>query len=391
MLPAGDYIRLARENKTALYRYAHPGFPGRCPAWLPKLDNVELNALCLLAVETPADLLRLLSAPYETLDHCINQPVYRPFQIPKKKGGFREIFEPEWTLKRIQHTLCYYLQAYYLLVRPEPVHGFVINPYRNQSYCNIAANAALHVGRRYVLNIDLKDFFPGITARAVRRLFASDLFRFPSQIATALTLLSTYEGRLPAGAPSSPALSNFICKELDNALIRFSAEHWLTYSRYADDLTFSSDARLTDDTLLDIINLIHEKGFRVNAKKIHLKTSGRKQTVTGLVVNEKVNIERHLLKKIRAMVHDFRVNGLEAAAHKHYRIKGEMPDYIPLKFAYRLRGYVNFVGQIRGKDDPLFRRMKEDLMMGWECMEGVGNMRKGFVMEDDGGACKKNL
>jgi RNA-directed DNA polymerase len=241
------------------------------------------------------------------------------------------------------------------------VHGFVINPGYLGKQCNIVANAQPHTGKKHVLNIDLQDFFPGISAWQVKEVFRSEFFGFDEQIANAIALITTYKGQLPTGAPSSPVISNFVCYELDKDLINFSETKSLSYSRYADDLTFSSDSLISDDTVLDIIGLINKNNFRINEKKLRLRTSNSRQTVTGITVNEKVNVNRRLLKKIRAMLHDLNINGLEAATRKHFEIKGECDPDAKRFFVRRLRGYINFVGQVRGKEDGLYLRFKEGI------------------------------
>ena len=317
----------------------------------------EKNALRLLRVNNADELCRLMGASFCEIENAINNPTYIRFQRPKKKGGYREINAPSNELKRIQKRLNYYLQAYYLCIKPKEVHGFVINPHYLGKHCNIAANAKIHVGRECVLNIDLKDFFPSIRAKRVKELLLSDIFNFDEQIANAITLLTTLNGRLPIGAPTSPVISNFICRELDDELIEFSKEFGYTYTRYADDLTFSSNRKISNEELLDIINIIKKNDFAINQKKLRIQSKNRKQTVTGLTVNDKVNVDRKLLKNVRAMLHDLSLNGLDEAAKKHYKSQ-ILTDEMRVTFLNRLRGYVNFIGQIRGKDDSVYKSFK---------------------------------
>jgi len=212
------------------------------------------------------------------------------------------------------------------------------------------------------LNIDLKDFFPNISAWQVKNLFTSDYFGLNEQVATALALLTTYEAKLPTGAPTSPVLSNFICLQFDADLRQFCQENRLQFTRYADDLTFSSDTPISQDIIQRIKELIVENGFEVNEKKLRLTSSHSKQTVTGLIVNEKVNVDRALLKKTRAMVHDLSTNGVEMATRRHFNLRSipsiKQEDY----FLNRLVGYINFVGQVRGKDDVLYRKLLADFL-----------------------------
>lgn len=262
------------------------------------------------------------------------------------------------------------------------MHGFVVNPHYLGTHCNIVENAKVHVNKKFVLNIDLKDFFPSISARQVKEIFSSTCFNFNEQISTALALLTTYEGKLPIGAPSSPVISNFVCLELDLALKEFcqkiNSEYFyndnnkllhkkkqfvffetydIAYSRYADDITFSSNIPISTEMLSNIISIIHQYGFELNEKKLRFKLSNRKQTVTGLTVNEKVNIDRKLLKKIRAMLHDLTTNGIEQSVQRHFKVTN-IEQRHKATFINRLEGYINFVGQVRGKSDSLYVKQK---------------------------------
>ena len=357
MQTAAEILTISQAHKSRITAYFYGGsyYLGKA---LAPLKKHELNTLRLLTIDNPTDLCRFLKTPFLQLEELINNPIYRDYKIKKKKGGERHIFAPEKHLKTIQKRLNYFLQAYYLCVKPQEVHGFVVNPHYLGTHCNIVENAKVHTGKKVVLNIDLKDFFPSITAKQVKDIFTSDYFNFNEHLANALTLLTTYQGRLPIGAPTSPVLSNFICHQLDSALKTFCKEHHLTFTRYADDLTFSSDNEISTDIIHDIIHLIKQNNFEINEKKLRLKTSNRKQTVTGLTVNEKVNVDRKLLKKIRAMLHDLSTNGIDMATQRHFCIKGDIDTKSKALFIDRLSGYINFVGQVRGKRDSLYIKLK---------------------------------
>jgi len=354
-----DEIRtLAIREKEKVWNGFHYHPWAKVQRSLRKLQKHELNALFLLSIEAPVELCRFAKTPFFRLEHIINNPSYKCFTISKKKGGTREIFAPCRELKKIQKQLNYYLQAYYLCIKPNDVHGFVINPHYLGEHCNIVANASQHVGKKNLLNIDLKDFFSSITAKRVKDLFRSNQFGFNEQISSALTLLTTFKGKLPTGAPTSPVISNFICYQLDTDLTGFCEIHHLLYSRYADDLTFSSDEAITPGIIVGLKNLIEGNHFEINNKKTRLTTINRRQVVTGITVNEKVNVDRKLIKKIRAMSHDLAVNGKEAATRNHFNIQGYVKPELQEKFMNRLCGYINFVGQVRGKSNNLYSRFK---------------------------------
>lgn len=161
------------------------------------------------------------------------------------------------------------------------------------------------------MNIDIKDFFPSIRAKRVFELFKGEYFEFPDKIAVLLTLLSTYKGILPAGSPASPVISNLCCLNLDDELTNFCSTNGFSYSRYADDLSFSTDVKITAEQITAIKEIIRKHDFTVNENKVYLRSSNVRQTVTGITVNEKLNVKRELIKKTRAMLHDLKTNGLE--------------------------------------------------------------------------------
>ena len=353
MQQIGDILQFSKDNKFFLKEY------GRLRFVAGKNQKYKFIALILLSIESPVELCYFLETSMPALEKIINAPVYQHYTIEKKRGGERRICAPEIRLKKIQQRLNYFLQAYYLWIKPSEVHGFVIKPRYLGAHCNIVANAGVHTGKKHILNIDLKDFFSSISAKRIKTLFSSSYFNYNEQIAIALTLLTTYQATLPTGAPTSPVLSNFVCLELDANLRTFCQKNALLYTRYADDMTFSSDVVITQDTIQNIIQLIQKNGFEINEKKLRLQSSSRKQTVTGLTVNEKVNVDRKLLKKIRAMLHDCTTNGIVAASQRHCIINDGVIYKEKERFTNRLKGYINFVGQVRGKSDAVYLRMKQ--------------------------------
>ncbi|GAA4059599.1 reverse transcriptase family protein [Flavobacterium chungnamense] len=317
----------------------------------------------LLSVVKISDLRILLKAQLSKISNLMNKPSYITFSIPKKRGGNRLIQSPDANLMRIQSRLNFYLQNYYHLIRPEGIHGFVINPNKKEKICNIVDNAKIHVNQKHLLNLDLKEFFPSIEAYRVKELFVSEYFKFNEDIANALALLVTYKGKLPIGAPTSPVISNFICLQLDADLITFCNENQINFSRYADDLTFSSNKEITKEMINSIFEIIKQNQFEINTKKTRLKSNNRKQTVTGLVVNEKVNVDRQTLKMVRAMLYDASKNGIAKAASKHFSFHQKDAHTHTSYFLNRLEGYINFIAQVRGKEDALVLKFKEQFKM----------------------------
>jgi retron-type reverse transcriptase len=165
----------------------------------------------------------------------------------------------------------------------------------------IVQNARIHVGANYLLNVDVKDFFPSVRTEHVLKIFRS--LGFPHEMSRVLSLLCTYEGCLPQGAPTSPYLANLVFEEIDEELVRISEKRSLKYSRYADDLTFSGSEPIEQGFVSKVDAILRPRGFVLNAKKIKLTRPGQAKYVTGFVVNKKVQPDRVARKTLRAMFH----------------------------------------------------------------------------------------
>jgi len=222
---------------------------------------------------------------------------YSTFRLPKKKTGFRLINAPSKDMKLVQRWILD--NILYKLNAGEYAHGFLPNK-------SIVTNASVHVGQELVLGIDLKDFFPSITLKRVIGLFQS--IGYNEEISYALGELCTFNWRLPQGAPTSPMISNLIAWGMDMELSKFCKKRNLNYSRYADDITISGGKNLPKYKTL-IYRKIEDEGFSINWDKVRLHGRGSSQRVTGLVVNEKVSLDRKKKKKLRAKVHNIVKNG----------------------------------------------------------------------------------
>ena len=333
------------ENLYYLYKKTHH----RRAARFARLSNVR-DAAALLRFTTAALL------------EMVNRPIYTQFTIPKKKGGLRTVFAPSGDLNCVQQNLNRFLQAAYYCDKPNCAHGFVFSPAYEKEQYNIVSNALPHVAKNYVMNIDLKDYFPSISTARVKALFEGNEFCFSENMAIVFALLSTYQRRLPIGAPSSPVIANLITKPLDLALERYCAPRNISYTRYADDLTFSSDRFFDAEAIAAIKAMIVAHDFTVNEKKFRIQSAMRQQTVTGLVVNEKVNVDRKYIRKIRAMLHQSETEGVHVAATNHYGLKQKASNEEALAFVRRLGGMIDFVGMVRGRKDELYKKLKKQFI-----------------------------
>lgn len=354
-----ELLKFSYDHREQLIKFLNKGNSISFSAFRNLLVH-EKNALCFLAMRSPSDLCRLLKTNFESTENHINYPNYSNYSIPKKRGGTRAISAPSKDLKKVQKSLNYFLQGYYLCIKPSHVFGFVIHPHYLTGASNIVENARLHAGKRYLLNIDLLNFFPSISAARVKAIFMSDMFDFDEPMCNALTLLATYLGKLPTGSPTSPVISNLICTNMDAELENFAKTNDLVYSRYADDLSFSSYSPIHHDSVLDIYTIIQHNHFKVNNKKIRMRHSGQRMVVTGITVNEKVNVNRSLIKRVRAMIYDMKVSGVENAAKKHFNKELDNEGKLIKKFTSRLEGYINFIGQVRGRNERVYMRLNSD-------------------------------
>ena len=312
----------------------------------------------MLSVGDFYDLQLFLKVTGSKLEDLINRPSYYTFEIPKKKGGSRKIQAPSADLLAVQKRLNHYFQAIYLMLKPKEVHGFINKP-EGYEYCHsIISNAQPHVNKKHVLNMDLKEFFPSISAKRVRQVLVKHLGFNDSQMADVLALLCTYQKSLPIGAPTSPVLSNFTCLEMDKELAAYCLLNELDYTRYADDLTFSCDGYLIETIIQDIRTIINKHEFVINEKKFRLLSSKSKQTVTGIIVNKKVNVDRTYIRNIRAVLHHIKIAGLEEAAKKHYRVL-IADQFLQRKLLFKVKGQIDFVGQVRGKEDVVYLKLMD--------------------------------
>lgn len=241
----------------------------------------------LVRCRTFEELATLLRTPSLKLLAIADNPKYHEFFVPKKNGGQRHIEDPEPTLKRIQRKLNDYLQAVYYFHRTEAAYGFLTTPVGDPSPRNILTNAMNHIGCKWMLNVDMKDFFHLVTQPRVIEIFEAPILDFDIEIATVLASLCCHKGRLPMGAPTSPVLSNLASIPLDQDLQDFANKKGWKYTRYADDISFSSTTPINEGHIKEVIKWIEIYDYKLNPTKIKLFGPEDEKTVTGLLIEEK--------------------------------------------------------------------------------------------------------
>lgn len=291
-------------------------------------EVARLTAKNLPVLSNPAELAEALGLSIPKLrwlafhTEVARRVHYVSFEVPKRSGGTRLLSSPHRTLKKAQQWI---LENILSKLPVEPVsHGFVPGK-------SILTNATPHVGKAVVLNMDLEGFFPNIVFPRVRSVF----YRagYSGCVATILALLCTecprreviYDGKryyvatgprgLPQGACTSPALSNQVARRLDKRFGGLAVRMGITYTRYADDLSFSGGEELKEKVgylMARVRHIAQESGFAVNEKKSRVQRRNTAQTVTGLVVNDKVSVNREDVRRLRAILHRARFEGLDA-------------------------------------------------------------------------------
>ena len=231
---------------------------------------------------------------------------YRRFQIPKRSGGTRDIATPRVFLKVVQRWIL--LNILYRRPLPPFVTGFV--PGRG-----LLNNASFHVRRRYLAKVDVQDFFPSIGFHQVAGVYRD--FGFPESVVVLLARLSLLGEVLPQGAPTSPYLANLVFLPCDGEIIALANHHQVAYSRYADDLTFSSDAPIGGDFIAQVVRLIEGHSFRINRQKLRSSGPGQRLMTTGMVVNVTAHPVRRLRRQLRARFHQAEVNPGNFAGQSH--------------------------------------------------------------------------
>ncbi len=313
-----------------------------------------LNAL--RKAKTRYDVAALLGYKPSGLSYIVYQipktAKYTTFEIKKKGGGERRIDAPVPMLKGLQKRLADLLyECLRELEESEKRKNKLSHAFRKEY--SIITNAKMHIAHRYVLNLDLQNFFPSLHFGRVRGFFINNNeFKLAEPVATVLAQIACNDGVLPQGSPCSPILSELLTHFLDIRLVKIAAKHKCTYTRYADDITLSTNQKEFPAALAmavgeawvlgdELKSRIEDAGFTINDSKTRMQVRGSRQTVTGLTVNNKVNVPQRYYKLARAMTHSF----LTAGTYKR--------DGMDETSVHRLEGILNHIYHIRERQIDL--------------------------------------
>lgn len=261
---------------------------------------------------------------------------YREIEIPKRKNGqFRKLSVPSMALKNMQRWILD--NILYNVDVNEKAMGFV--PSRS-----IITNAYNHFAKKYILKLDIKDFFPSISFGMVLGEFQK--LNFTTEVASALANICIYHNELPQGAPTSPYLANLVCRKMDSRIQGLCAKHGLNYTRYADDITISGNRRVfwIEKEVEKIISSYH---FLLNKEKtVRLKPGDRKR-VTGIIVNEKISVPKYLKRGLRQSIYYIDKYGLDSHLDR-IQFNGSSNQYI--RHLYGVASFIRMVEIKRGID-----------------------------------------
>ncbi len=328
------------------------------------LEKPEVIKDKFYQLKTLQDVADILEVDHKTLVYLLYRknkpPNYKEFVIKKRSGSERKILAPISTLKILQRKLNYILSICY---QPRPsVQGFVKDR-------NIVTNAAVHSGKKVVLNLDLKDFFPSINFGRVRGLFMKAPFGLTPSVATALANICCSNNQLPQGAPTSPIISNLICSRMDGQFQALAKKYNAVYTRYADDITFSTRELFFHKEILEtgnvpllgkgISSIVSSNGFIINDSKTRVLRTGKRQEVTGLVTNNSPNIKRQYVRDVRVLLDKWKKYGLEVAKEKYFenRVKERAPHIKSVDFSRIIEGKINFVKMVKGQKNRVYRNL----------------------------------
>lgn len=274
----------------------------------------------------------------------------------KKPRNSRKILAPRDDLKIVQREIGRFLSA---RLRPHGIaHAYVGGR-------GIVTNATRHIGATSILHVDLVGFFGSIRSSSVETCLRDVLRDFSEGDISAIVSLCCYEGFLPQGSPASPILSNLVCRSMDEELSALARSVGCRVTRYSDDICFSAsdggipcelasvscrgpNQKVRLGSTLRV--LIERHGFMINMRKLRLQTHPDRLTVTGLTVGERINVPKLIRRHLRVLLDQWERHGIGETA-RNYR-----PNMTVCAFVMSLKGCIEYVGQVAGRDNPQYRR-----------------------------------
>ncbi len=304
---------------------------------------------------------KYLSCLYSVSNHP--EQHYHPAAIPKKHGGVRKLLVPDYLLCRIQKNILHHVLAEF------PVSAYA-KAYKPRS--GIVENAKPHVRAKEILKLDIQNFFDNITFFQVYRSAFPAIY-YPPTIRTLLANLCCCWDLLPQGAPTSPAVSNLVMKPFDEYMGSWCKERGIRYTRYCDDMTFSGEFD-RQEARNQVRGFLAAYGFELNEKKTRVQKNHQRQTVTGIVVNEKPQVSRAYRRKLRAEIYYCGRYGVESHLQRIRECENEENVHLKnvcsekacqvteadcIQYLQSLLGKINYVLQVNPEDAEFCQAKKQ--------------------------------
>lgn len=276
----------------------------------------------------------------------LNIGCYKNYSIRKKTGGIRMISAPYSDLKRVQRWVYENILLKDLSSVSPCAEGFI--PKNKDDIRNIVTNARRHARSKWLINVDIQNFFDSIKYDSVWEYFSK--YGYEEEVVDVLAKICTYQYRLPQGAPTSPMLSNLIVRSMDDAFVELACKCNCIYSRYADDITLSGNSGSIMPSMHDIYQIFYAHHFRPNKKKTKISFSCDRQMVTGLTITDGVHVPKKYRKDVRKELYCCKKFG--AVSHIAYR----HPDQG--MYRYWLLGRIMFIkSESPSVDKKCFRNL----------------------------------
>ncbi|WP_210260990.1 retron Ec67 family RNA-directed DNA polymerase/endonuclease [Enterovirga aerilata] len=341
---------------------------------------MSVESLLLLRLRACTDLssvARVLGLTPAVLSFVLykipTQARYRTFSIAKRAGGSRAIMAPNERLKMVQRRLASVLLQIQTEQERSRTKKACILSHGFKRELSILTNARNHRNKRFVFNLDLEDFFPTFNFGRVRGFFMRDQnFQLHPAAATVLAQIACHNNHLPQGSPCSPVISNLLAHMLDLRLNKIARRHKCTYTRYADDLTFSTNKKDFPEVIgatspgdpnkwsagNDLLASVYLSGHKINHSKTRMQYRDSRQETTGLVVNRKINVSVDYYKLVRAMCDRLFASGIAFRQDKN-KIEPVSRSHLQgkLAFIYHIRGQETSHRKLQKKDQPGYYRL----------------------------------
>ncbi len=266
---------------------------------------------------------------------------YKVYKIKKRNGKYRTIYEPNSMLKQIQKQILINI-----------LNNKSISKYAKAYHKGISLkdNAIPHINKKIILKLDIKNFFENISFLDVYNSCFSIEY-FPKSVGFILTYLCTYDNHLTQGSPTSAYISNLIMKEFDEEIGNWCNINDISYTRYSDDMTFSGNFN-PSELIIKIRKMLYKLGLELNNDKIHIVNKSQSQSVTGIIVNEKLQVNAKYRNKIRQEMYYIKKFGLKSHLNKCNININE------LKYLDKLYGRILYVLQINKFDQEFLKYKK---------------------------------